>query len=112
MPKRSTTRTLPQRSPGSSDASALAAYLLKDTPGDWSADAIEAATCAETTLAVRLAKPVPVFILYGTVVIDTDGAVLFFDDVYGYDRRLDALLKGATRPDCQGATADSARCSP
>ena len=78
-----------------SDAAALATYLLKDTPGSWSADAIEAATCGETTFAVRLATPVPVFILYGTVVIDTDGAVLFFDDVYGYDRRLDALLAGS-----------------
>jgi L,D-transpeptidase YcbB len=75
-----------------SDASALAAYLLKDTPGDWNADAIEAATCLDKSLTVHLATPVPVFILYGTVVIDTDGAVLFFDDVYGYDRRLDALL--------------------
>lgn len=78
-----------------SDASALAAYLLKDTPGDWTADAIEAATCGETTFAVHLARPVPVFILYGTVVVDTDGAVLFFNDVYGYDRRLDALLTGS-----------------
>ena len=77
-----------------SDPTALAAYLLKDTSGDWSADAIEAATCADTTLTVRLAKPVPVFILYGTAVVD-EGEVLFFDDIYGYDRRLDALLTGA-----------------
>jgi L,D-transpeptidase YcbB len=75
-----------------SDASTLAAYLLRNAPGDWSVDAVEAATCAERTFTVRLARPVPVFILYGTVVIDTDGAVLFFDDVYGYDARLDELL--------------------
>jgi murein L,D-transpeptidase YcbB/YkuD len=78
-----------------SDARALAAYLLKDTPGDWNADAIEAATCADKTFTVRLARPVPVFILYGTAVIDADGAALFFDDVYGYDRRLEALLTGS-----------------
>jgi murein L,D-transpeptidase YcbB/YkuD len=77
-----------------SDATALAAYLLRGTPGDWSADAIEAATCADKTLTVRLATPVPVFILYGTVVIEPDGAALFFEDVYGYDRRLDAMLAG------------------
>lgn len=86
-----------------SDASALAAYLLKDTLGDWNADAIEAATCADTTLTVHLTAPVPVFILYGTVVIDSDGSALFFDDIYGYDRRLDALLSGAL--------AESARSS-
>jgi L,D-transpeptidase YcbB len=75
-----------------SDASALAAYLLRHTPGDWTADAIEAATCGDKTFTVDLATPVPVLILYGTVVVDADGAVLFFDDVYGYDRRLEALL--------------------
>jgi murein L,D-transpeptidase YcbB/YkuD len=78
-----------------SDASALAAYLLADTPGNWDSSAIEAATCATQTLEVRLAKPVPVFILYGTVVVDSDGAVLFFEDVYGYDRRLEELLDDA-----------------
>jgi len=75
-----------------SDAAGLAAYLLKDTPGGWSREAIEAATCGDRTFTVRLATPVPVFILYGTVVIDTDGAALFFDDVYDYDRRLETLL--------------------
>ncbi|HET9864501.1 MAG TPA: L,D-transpeptidase family protein [Steroidobacteraceae bacterium] len=79
-----------------SDPSALAAYLLKDTPGDWTTDAIEAATCANVTRIVRLAKPVPVYILYGTAVADA-GQVLFFDDIYGYDRRLDALLKRGGR---------------
>jgi murein L,D-transpeptidase YcbB/YkuD len=78
-----------------SDAAGLAAYLLRNTPGDWNADAIEAATCADKTLTVRLATPVPVFILYGTVVIDPDGAALFFEDVYGYDRRLEAMLAGS-----------------
>ncbi len=76
-----------------SDASALAQYLLEDTEGRWDAAAIEAASCATRTFTVRLATPVPVFILYGTVVVDSDGRALFFDDVYGYDHRLDALLR-------------------
>jgi len=75
-----------------SDASALADYLLKGTPGNWNPETIEAATCAATTFTVHLATPIPVYILYGTVVVDGDGAVLFFDDVYGYDRRLEDLL--------------------
>jgi murein L,D-transpeptidase YcbB/YkuD len=79
-----------------SDASSLAMYLLKDTDGGWDAAEIEAATCATRTLVVRLTKPVPIFILYGTVVVDADGAVLFFDDIYGYDRRLEELLRGQT----------------
>lgn len=80
-----------------SDPGALAAYLLRHTPGDWNADAIEAASCGDKTFAVHLATPVPVFILYGTVVIDADGAVLFFEDVYGYDQRLEALLSRSRR---------------
>src|SRR5688572_11565024 len=75
-----------------SDASALAAYLLKGNDGNWDVAAIEAATCGSETFTVRIAKPVPVFILYGTVVIDTNGEALFFDDVYGHDRKLEALL--------------------
>jgi murein L,D-transpeptidase YcbB/YkuD len=76
-----------------SDASALAIYLLADTPGDWGPDAIEAATCeAAKTSTVRLSRPVPVFVLYVSVVVDRDGAVLFFDDVYGHDRELLAML--------------------
>ena len=67
-------------------------------------DAIEAATCADATFTVRLAKPVPVYILYGTVVIDGDEA-LFFDDIYGYDRRLEVLLSTQESPE----TARSAR---
>ena len=81
-----------------SDASALATYLLSETPGDWSAGAIETATCGPDNLTVRLARPVPIFILYGTAVIDADGSVMFFDDVYGYDGLLDALLEGRTTP--------------
>jgi murein L,D-transpeptidase YcbB/YkuD len=45
--------------------------------------------------AIALAS-VPVYILYGTAVIDHDDA-LFFDDIYGYDARLDALLGRAGR---------------
>jgi murein L,D-transpeptidase YcbB/YkuD len=77
-----------------SDSIALAAYLLKHTPGNWSADAIEAATCGQATFTVKLATPVPVYILYGTVVMDSHGDALFFDDIYGYDRKLEALLSG------------------
>ena len=81
-----------------SDTTALAAYLLQHTPGDWSTDAIEAATSGSVTFTVRLAQPVPVYILYGTVVMNSEGQAQFFDDIYGYDRRLDALLSHADSP--------------
>ena len=46
----------------------------------------------EATLRVGLAQPVHVLILYGTAVASEDGAVHFFDDIYGHDRRLEAAL--------------------
>ena len=45
------------------------------------------------TLRVTLAAPVPVMVLYGTALATEAGPVLFFDDLYGHDRRLDALLR-------------------
>lgn len=36
--------------------------------------------------------PIRVIILYGTVLAKEDGEVLFFDDLYGQDRRLERLL--------------------
>ena len=42
--------------------------------------------------APRVARPIRVIILYGTVLAKEDGEVLFFDDLYGQDRRLERLL--------------------
>ena len=41
---------------------------------------------------VNLAKPIPVLILYGTAVVEEDGSVHFFDDLYGHDAELKALI--------------------
>lgn len=41
---------------------------------------------------VTLARPVRVFVVYGTAVATEAGRVLFFEDVYGHDRSLAALL--------------------
>lgn len=76
-----------------SDPVALAAYVLRDTPGDWTAAKIEAAMHGGQTLRVRLARPIRVMILYGTVLAKEDGEVLFFHDLYGQDRRLERLLQ-------------------
>jgi murein L,D-transpeptidase YcbB/YkuD len=75
-----------------SDPVALAAYVLRDTPGGWTPARIEAAMHGTETRRVTLAKPIRVMILYGTVLAKEDGEVLFFDDLYGQDRRLERLL--------------------
>jgi len=75
-----------------SDPVALAALVLRDTPGEWTPARIEAAMNGAQTFRVRLAHPVRVIILYGTVLAKEDGEVLFFHDIYGQDRRLERLL--------------------
>lgn len=70
---------------------ALAAYVLKNAAGDWSEARIEAALCGAPNQRVRLHTPIPVYIVYGTALATRD-TVLFFDDIYGYDRQLEALL--------------------
>jgi murein L,D-transpeptidase YcbB/YkuD len=74
------------------DPVALAAQLLRDTPGDWTRESIEAAMNDGQTRHVALATPVPVLIVYGTALATEAGEVLFFDDLYGQDRRLEQLL--------------------
>ena len=75
-----------------SDPVALAAEALRGTAGNWTPEKIQAAMNGEATLRVGLAQPVHVLILYGTAVASEDGAVHFFDDIYGHDRRLEAAL--------------------
>lgn len=75
-----------------SDPTALAVYALAANAGQWDAAKVRAAMQGSITLRVPLARPVQVLILYGTAVASEDGAVHFFDDIYGDDRRLQALL--------------------
>ena len=75
-----------------SDPVALAAAVLRGTAGDWTPEKIRAAMNGDATFHVSLAQPVHVLILYGTAVATEDGAVHFFEDIYGQDRRLEALL--------------------
>jgi L,D-transpeptidase YcbB len=75
-----------------SDPVGLAAYVLRNAPGTWTREAILAAMHGSVTRQVNLATPIPVLILYGTALATEDGAVLFFDDIYGNDRKLEKLL--------------------
>jgi len=40
----------------------------------------------------NLKTPLPVVITYMTANADEDGSVHFFDDIYGYDKELEAAL--------------------
>jgi murein L,D-transpeptidase YcbB/YkuD len=73
------------------DPVALAAWVLRDKPG-WTVDKIRAAMNGDQTVQVNLDKPIPVLILYSTAVVEPDGEVRFFEDIYGYDAKLETAL--------------------
>ena len=77
----------------------LAAWLLQDQP-QWTLDAVRAAMqSGPDNQQVNLMPPVPVVIIYLTAVVEEDGEVYFFDDIYGRDRDLNAVLaKGPPYP--------------
>jgi len=80
------------------DPVALAAWVLRDKP-EWTVDRIRATMNGDTTVQVNLDKPIPVLILYSTAVVEPDGEVRFFDDIYGYDASLaSALANGYPYP--------------
>jgi murein L,D-transpeptidase YcbB/YkuD len=46
----------------------------------------------DQTIQVNLDKPIPVLILYTTAVVEPDGEVRFFRDIYSQDSDLDKAL--------------------
>jgi murein L,D-transpeptidase YcbB/YkuD len=81
----------------------FAAFLLRNQPDGgqpWTAARAQAAMdSGKDNRQVNLKVQVPVLILYVTAVAEEDGTVHFFDDIYGHDKRLNALLaKGPPYP--------------
>jgi L,D-transpeptidase YcbB len=75
-----------------SDPLALATYVMRDEPGGWTRDKIDAAMKGSQTVRVNLDHPIRVLILYGTALATEAGPILFFDDLYGLDRKLEGQL--------------------
>jgi murein L,D-transpeptidase YcbB/YkuD len=76
------------------DAVGLAELVLGDT-ARWNRATLQEAIDTGITRTIRLARPVPVFVLYWTAAVDLDGTLHFYRDVYDRDARvlagLDAL---------------------
>jgi murein L,D-transpeptidase YcbB/YkuD len=70
---------------------ALAAWVLRDKP-QWTVDRIRATMNGDASVQVNLDKPIPVLILYSTAVVEPDGEVRFFEDIYGHDASLVKVL--------------------
>jgi murein L,D-transpeptidase YcbB/YkuD len=76
----------------------LAVWVLRDNPG-WDMARVRAAMNGTPNQQVNLAHPIPVLILYATVIVTEDGIVHFYDDIYGHDAALEKVLaKGYPYP--------------
>jgi L,D-transpeptidase YcbB len=77
----------------------LTAWVLRNNPG-WDLQRVQQGMqSGKDDVTVKLAKPVPVFIVYGTVIAEENGEVHFYDDIYGHDAKLKtALAKGYPYP--------------
>jgi len=75
----------------------LAAWLLQDQPR-WTLENIKKAMqSGPDNQQVNLSKPVPVVIVYLTAIVEENGEVYFYNDIYGLDGTLnDALAKNQT----------------
>lgn len=74
----------------------LAEWVLRDDPG-WDRAKIAAACNADRTLRIPLRRPLAVLVLYGTAIVEENGEVRFFDDIYGYDAELRKALAARKR---------------
>ncbi|WP_420979978.1 L,D-transpeptidase family protein [Chitinophaga sp. 30R24] len=73
----------------------LAEWLLRDDPS-WTEQKIDDAMNADKEKYVTIKDKVPVFIVYFTAFVDSQGRLNFRDDVYGHDQKLAAALFGTT----------------
>jgi murein L,D-transpeptidase YcbB/YkuD len=77
----------------------LAVWVLRGNTGNWDMAHVRAAMNGDATQQVNLARPIPILIVYGTVIVTEDGVVHFYDDIYGHDAALEKVLdKGYPYP--------------
>ncbi len=81
----------------------LAGQVDNSKGGDqqpWDLDKVqEAMNSGEDNHQVNLKTPIPIVIFYVTAFVEDDGHTHFFDDIYGYDAQLQAVLaKGMPYP--------------
>ena len=98
----------------------LAVWVLNrsQTPSpdktDWSLDKVnEAMQSGPDNHQVNLKTQLPIVLFYLTARVDEDGTVHFFDDLYGYDKQLEATLaKGMPYPSQQQKVNPNALTTP
>lgn len=70
----------------------LAAWVLRNNPG-WDLERVtQTMNGTQDNIQVNLTTTIPVLIVYGTVAVNEENQLHFFDDIYGYDAKLVAAL--------------------
>ncbi len=83
----------------------LAVWVLhrSDTGGDWDLPKVQdAMNGTDDNHQINLKQALPIVIFYLTAYPEENGEVHFFDDIYGYDKQMEAVLaKGMPYPETQ-----------
>jgi murein L,D-transpeptidase YcbB/YkuD len=80
-----------------SEPQKMAEWLLRNDP-EWPREKIVAAMNRTSETSVKLKQPIPVFIIYYTAWVDSEGLLNFRDDVYNHDEELAAKMFTAVPP--------------
>ncbi|MEP6545905.1 MAG: L,D-transpeptidase family protein [Gammaproteobacteria bacterium] len=94
-----------------SDPVGLAQYVLRDAP-EWTREKILAAMNGSSPQTVTLKNRIRVFIVYGTAIATEKGNILFFDDIYRHDERLQKALEARRVPSAANVNDGLDRASP
>ncbi len=78
------------------DPAALAAWALREVPG-WDLSRIDSALTGADTVRVPVQVKTAVLIFYTTAVATPEGGILFYEDIYDHDQRLQASLDAKSR---------------
>jgi len=94
-----------------SDPESLAEFVLAEEEG-WERAHIQASIASPEPRTVTLKHPVPIFVVYATVIANADGTSSFLPDLYGHDAALArALAARATSLAGMGSSASAAHPS-
>ena len=70
----------------------LAELVLRDQ-SPWTRGTIDSVMAGDTTVHVPIVRPLTVFVLYATAVVDATGDVSFYPDLYRHDAALEQALR-------------------
>ncbi len=88
----------------------LAALLLAEDKG-WSPQQVKDLLAKGKNSGVTLSRPVPVHLTYFTVVVDAQGKLQTFADIYGLDKKMAAALFGKSEAISTSAAANQVKRS-